>query len=95
MAKMTGLEEIKLTNIQKIKIDNAVNAVLNDITTDILEENGISEQDDPDNTVYWRIYTDLKGKLANKLIYSVWPEQNLKILISFPGIDKMSGFSIL
>lgn len=74
MAKMTGFEEIKLTNIQQIKIDNAVNSVLNDIATDILEENGVSEQDDPDNTIYDRIYTTLQGKLANKLIYNVWPK---------------------
>ena len=72
MAKMTGFEQIELTNIQKIKIDNAVNSILNDITTDILEENGVNEQDDPDNTVYWRVYNNLKGKLANKLIYNVW-----------------------
>ena len=74
MAKMTGLEKIELTSIQQIKIDNAVNAVLDDITTNILEANGVSEQDDPDNTVYWRIYDNLKGKLANRLIYNVWPK---------------------
>ena len=73
MAKMTGFENIELTNIQKIKIDNAVNSVLNDITTDILEANGVTEQDDSDNTIYWRVYNNLKGKLANKLIYNVWP----------------------
>lgn len=69
---MTGFERIELKEIQKIKIDNAVNSVLNDITTDILEENGVSEQDDPDNTIYDRIYTSLEAKLANKLIYNVW-----------------------
>lgn len=74
MAKMTGLEKIELTSIQQIKIDNAVNAVLDDITTNILEANGVGEQDDPDNTVYWRIYDNLKGKLANRLIYNVWPK---------------------
>jgi hypothetical protein len=74
MAKITGLEKIELTSIQQIKIDNAVNAVLDDITANILEANGVSEQDDPDNTVYWRIYDNLKGKLANKLIYNVWPK---------------------
>lgn len=74
MAKMTGFEEIELKEIQKIKIDNAVNSVLNDITTDILEANGVSEQDDPGNTVYWRVYNNLKGKLANKLIYNTWPK---------------------
>lgn len=72
MAKMTGFERIELKEIQKIKIDNAVNSVLNDITTDILKENGVSEQDDPDNTIYDRIYTSLEAKLANKLIYNVW-----------------------
>ena len=74
MAKMTGFERIELKEIQKIKIDNAVNSVLDDITTNILEANGVSEQDDPDNTVYWRIYNNIKGKLANKLIYNVWPK---------------------
>jgi hypothetical protein len=74
MAKMTGFEKIELTELQKIKISNAVNAVLDDITTNILEANGVSEQDDPDNTVYWRIYNNLQGKLANKLIYNVWPK---------------------
>lgn len=74
MAKMTGFEKIELTELQKIKISNAVNAVLDNIATDILEENGVSEQDDPDNTVYWRIYNNIKGKLANKLIYNVWPK---------------------
>lgn len=73
MAKMTGLEKIELTNLQQIKIDNAVNSVLGDITTDILEKNGVSEQDDPDYTVYDRVYNQIKGKLANKLIYNVWP----------------------
>ena len=71
---MTGFERIELKEIQKIKIDNAVNSVLDDITTNILEANGVSEQDDPDNTVYWRIYNNIKGKLANKLIYNVWPK---------------------
>lgn len=74
MAKMTGFEEIELTNLQQIKIDNAVNAILDDITTAILEKNGVSEQDDPDNTVYWRIYNKIQGKLANKLIYNKWPK---------------------
>lgn len=74
MAKIPGIEGIKLTNAQQIRIDNAVNSVLNDITTDILEENGVSEQDDPNNVVYWRIYNNIKGKLANKLIYNVWPK---------------------
>ncbi|MDT3368601.1 MAG: hypothetical protein LIR40_08150 [Bacteroidota bacterium] len=74
MAKMTGNEEIELTSLQQIKIDNAVNAVLDDITTAILEKNGVSEQDDPDNTVYWRIYNKIQGKLANKLIYNKWPK---------------------
>lgn len=74
MTKMTGFEKIELTVLQKIKIENAVNSVLNDIATDILEENGVSEQDDPDNTVYDRIYTSLQAKLANKLIYNVWPK---------------------
>ena len=74
MTKITGIEKIKLTNAQQIRIDNAVNSVLNDIATDILEENGISEQDDPNNVVYWRIYNNIKGKLANKLIYNVWPK---------------------
>ena len=68
------LEKIELTDLQQIKIDNAVNAILDDITTNILEANGVSEQDDPDNTVYWRIYNDIKGKLANKLIYNAWPK---------------------
>lgn len=74
MAKIPGIEEIKLTDAQQIRIDNTVNSVLNDITTDILEENGIGEQDDPNNVVYWRIYNNIKGKLANKLIYNVWPK---------------------
>ena len=74
MSKTTGYKEFELSNIQKIKIDNAVNSILNDITTDILEENGVSEQDDPNNVVYWRIYNDIKGKLANKLIYNAWPK---------------------
>lgn len=74
MSKLTGFEKIELTNLQQFKIDNAVNAVLDDITTNILEANGVSEQDDPDNTVYWRIYINIKGKLANKLIYNVWPK---------------------
>ena len=74
MAKMTGNEEVELTSLQQIKIDNAVNAVLDDITTAILEKNGVSEQDDPDNTVYWRIYNKIQGKLANKLIYNKWPK---------------------
>ena len=74
MAKMTGFEKIELTEHQKITISNAVNAVLDDITTNILEANGVSEQDDPDNTVYWRIYNNLQSKLANKLIYNVWPK---------------------
>lgn len=74
MAKMTGFEKIELTELQKIRISNAVNSVLDDITTDILEANGVSEQDDPDNTIYDRIYTSLQGKLANKLIYNVWPK---------------------
>lgn len=74
MAKMTGYEEIKLTNIQKIKLDNAVNSVLNDITTDILEKNGVGEQDDPDNTVYWRVYNTVKCKLVNKMIYNTWSQ---------------------
>lgn len=74
MAKLTGFEKIELTELQKIKISNAVNAVLDDITTDILEENGVSEQDDPDNTIYDRIYTSLQGKLADKLLYNVWPK---------------------
>lgn len=71
---MTGFEKIELTELQKIRISNAVNSVLDDITTDILEANGVSEQDDPDNTIYDRIYTSLQGKLANKLIYNVWPK---------------------
>ena len=75
MAKLTGFEEIELTNLQQIKIDNAVNAVLDDMTTDILEKNGVSEQDDPDNTIYWRIYNKIQGKLANKLIYNKWPKE--------------------
>lgn len=74
MAKMTGFERIELTSLQQIKIDNAVNAVLDDITTAILEKNGVSEQDDPDNTVYWRIYNKIQGKLASKLIYNKWPK---------------------
>lgn len=74
MAKIPGIEGIKLTNAQQIRIDNAVNSVLNDITTEILEKNGVSEQDDPNNVVYWRIYNNIKGKLANKLIYNVWPK---------------------
>ena len=74
MTKITGLEKIKLTNAQQIKIDNTVNSIINDITTEILEKNGVSEQDDPNNVVYWRIYNDLRGELANKLIYNVWPK---------------------
>lgn len=74
MAKITGFEKIELTELQKIKISNAVNSVLNDITTDILEANGVGEQDDPDNTIYDRIYTSLQGKLADKLLYNVWPK---------------------
>lgn len=74
MAKMTGFEEIELTELQKIRISNAVNAVLDDITTGILEKNGVSEEDDPDNEIYWRIYNKIQGKLANKLIYNVWPK---------------------
>lgn len=73
--KYTGYEEeFELSNIQKIKIDNTVNSIINDITTEILEKNGVSEQDDPNNVVYWRIYNNIKGKLANKLIYNVWPK---------------------
>lgn len=73
--KYTGYEEeFELSNNQKIKIDNTVNSTINDITTEILEKNGVSEQDDPNNVVYWRIYNDIKGKLANKLIYNVWPK---------------------
>ena len=75
MAKMTGFEKIELTELQKIKIDNAVNSILDNITTDILEKNGVSEQDDPDYTVYDRVYNNLRGKLANKLIYNVWPKE--------------------
>lgn len=74
MAKMTGFEEIELTELQKIRISNAVNSVLDDITTGILEKNGVSEEDDPDNEIYWRIYNQIQGKLANKLIYNVWPK---------------------
>ena len=74
MAKMTGNEEIELTSLQQIKIDNAVNSILDDITTGILEKNGVSEADDPDNEIYWRIYNQIQGKLANKLIYNVWPK---------------------
>ena len=74
MAKMTGNEEIELTELQKIRISNAVNSVLDDITTGILEKNGVSEEDDPDNEIYWRIYNQIQGKLANKLIYNVWPK---------------------
>lgn len=74
MAKMTGFEKIELTELQKIKIDNAVNSILDNITTDILEKNGVSEADDPDNEIYWRIYNQIQGKLANKLIYNVWPK---------------------
>ena len=52
MTRIPGIEEIKLTNAQQIKIENAVNSVFNDITTNILEENGISEQDDPSTTSF-------------------------------------------
>ena len=74
MAKMTGFEKIELTELQKVRISNAVNSVLDDITTAILDKNGVSEQDDPDNEIYWRIYNQIQGKLANKLIYNVWPK---------------------
>lgn len=71
--KYTGYEEeFELSNNQKIKIDNTVNSMINDITTEILEKNGVSEQDDHNNVVYWRVYNHIKGKLANKLIYNVW-----------------------
>lgn len=73
--KYTGYEEeFELSNNQKIKIDNTVNSIINDITTEILEKNCVSEQDDPNNVVHWRIYNNIKGKLANKLIYNVWPK---------------------
>ena len=73
--KYTGYEEeFELSNNQKIKIDNTVNSIINDITTEILEKNCVSELDDPNNVVYWRIYNNIKGKLANKLIYNVWPK---------------------
>ncbi len=73
--KYTGYEEeFELSNNQKIKIDNTVNSIINDITTEILEKNGVSEQDNPNNAVYWRVYNNIKGKLANKLIYNVWPK---------------------
>ena len=64
--KYTGYEEeFELSNNQKIKIDNTVNSIINDITTEILEKNCVSEQDDPNNVVYWRIYNNIKGKLVN------------------------------
>ena len=37
--KYTGYEEeFELSNIQKIKIDNTVNSIINDITSEILEK---------------------------------------------------------
>ena len=37
--KYTGYEEeFELSNIQKIKIDNTVNSIINDITSEILKK---------------------------------------------------------